>query len=406
MWQNRKFHALSDDAKMLWLYLISCPHGNALGAYVLPFGYIIADMRWQPERVTHTVSELLANGFIQRDDTFDLIVIRDWWQHNTIENENVALGAAKTFDLLPPCELLFQAFRDFSALPKALGKRFTERYPNGLPNGIETKKPEPSLAKPEIQPEPQSAPSAALVVKRETSDKRKGTRLAVDAEPDAEDIRYASVEYGWPAERIALEWSNLRDWSQSSRNGAKFDWRATWRTWVRRREGEQPTKPISPSNRRAAIVAGVRGELAGQADLVGGVGGASEPDGERAGEPRGQSADFGAPGYSREPGSVYDRNGSVVRLGRTDGPDARRGRGDGALSGDFSGLASRSAGNGHWTNDPDAPVPQSPETSGHSQTGGGGYGAASVNAERGPIILEGDPLDIPPFLRRKVSAHG
>jgi Asp-tRNA(Asn)/Glu-tRNA(Gln) amidotransferase C subunit len=36
---------------------------------------------------------------------------------------------------------------------------------------------------------------------------------------------------------------DMRDWSLSSPNGAKRDWRATWRTWVRRKAGDLAKQP-------------------------------------------------------------------------------------------------------------------------------------------------------------------
>lgn len=391
MWQRPKFHALSDDGKMLWLYLISCPHGNAIGVFVCSLGYMMSDLKWQPERLLETVSELLAKGFIQRDDTFDLIVINGWWDHNTIENPNVATGALKTFEALPPSPLVTAAFCDFSALPETLCKAFSKRFPNG----IETKKPKPE---PEIQPEPQSAPSAAPVVKRETS--KKGTRLAVDAEPDEQDIRYAGEEYGWPAERIAREWSNLRDWSQSSKNGEKLDWRATWRTWVRRCEAEQPTKPTRTRERRAGILAALGGELADDAHGSGRIGGDAEPDGDAAGEPVSVVADFGIDGHSGISESLRGGDGQAVCMGGNDGPGSGRGSGNGDLSRDVGGRASRSAGHGNRTNDSDAPLPQFAEASGYPQADRRGLSAAAINADHRAGEFEGDPLDITPFLRR------
>lgn len=253
----------------------------------------------------------------------------------------------------------------------------------------------------EAEEETDSAPSAARVVKRETSNTRKkGTRLAIDAEPDAEDIRYAREEYGWPVERIALEWANMRDWSQSSRNGAKLDWRATWRTWVRRCEAEHPTKPTRVADRRASIVAGLGAELSGEADIVGGIGRNAEPDGDGAGEPAGIYAHLGGNDHSGERESVRGGDGSIIFMGGNVRTVTGRSIGDGAVSRDVGGPAGGPVIDGDRTDDPGAPVPQSPEASGHSETDRGGFGAAPVDAERSPIIPEGDPLDIPPFLRR------
>ncbi len=400
MWQRPKFHALSDDGKMLWLYLISCPHGNAIGAFVVSLGYMMADLRWQLERLTETVSELLENGFIDRDDTFDLVVIRDWWQHNTIENPKVAIGAMKAFNLLPQCPTLLAAFCDFSVLPEPLSKLFSEQYPNG----IDIKKPEPSLS--QAKPEPHSAPSAALVVKRETSNiRKKGTRLAIDAEPDEQDIRYAGGEYGWSAERIALEWSNMRDWSQSSRNGAKLDWRATWRTWVRRREGECANAQWKPTadrtaTRRAAIYDALRDELPGnEAGTIDGDG-AGEVDGLGTVDAEFDSAELGSNGETVRPEVLRSGNGQTPSLDKDDGDRDGRSRSDEAIPDDYRGLAGRSPANGHWTNDPDARLPLAAEASAHPGARLGGVGETEKRIDDGAGIDGADPLDIPDFLRR------
>ena len=39
-WQNEKVQRLSDGGRMLYLYLLTCPHGNSVGCFVLHDGYI------------------------------------------------------------------------------------------------------------------------------------------------------------------------------------------------------------------------------------------------------------------------------------------------------------------------------------------------------------------------------
>jgi len=155
IWQNRKFKSLSPKAQMLWLYILTCPHGNAVGCFVLPDGYIMSDLGNSFETVTQTVSELLSKGFIERDETTFLTWVRGWWGHNTIENPNVAKAAMKAIALLPRCRVLSQFLADFERFPKPLAERLRERFPNGYPNRypnpIETKEPEP-------EPEPESKP--------------------------------------------------------------------------------------------------------------------------------------------------------------------------------------------------------------------------------------------------------
>lgn len=155
IWQNAKFRALSDDGRVLWLYILCCPHGNAVGCFVLPEGYIMADLGWSAERVSETVSELFRNGLIDRCGTTSLTLVRGWWGHNTIENRNVAKAAIKTIEALPRCPLFFKFIKAVDRFPEQLLKEFRNRYPNGLPNGIETKEPEP-------EPETESSSVSSL----------------------------------------------------------------------------------------------------------------------------------------------------------------------------------------------------------------------------------------------------
>ncbi len=254
--------------------------------------------------------------------------------------------------------------------------------------------------------EERAPPSAArVVVKRGTSNKQKGTRLGEDAEPDEQDIKYAR-DYGWSAERIALEWSDIRDWSKESRNGIKLDWHACWRKWVRRREGEQPTVATRTADRRSAIVAGVRGELSDAADIVHGVGGGAQPDGDGTGEPSGLHADVGGEDNPGQLASVHDRDGSVVCLGGIDGAGPGRAGGDGVISLDAGGRAGRPADDGDRADGDDAPIPQPAEARGYPEADRGGLSAAPVDVIDGQGEPESDPFDIPPFLLRSTGTHG
>lgn len=55
-----------------------------------------------------------------------------------------------------------------------------------------------------------------------------------------------AIEAGLPAHLIDLEASKMRDWSRSSKNGAKLDWRATWRNWCREAAARIPPARGSP----------------------------------------------------------------------------------------------------------------------------------------------------------------
>lgn len=155
-WQNPKIKKLSDPAKLLLIYIFSCPHGNSIGCYPLPQGYIVADMGWNIEHVAERVSELVTKGFIERDEDTSLTKIVGWFDHNTIENDNVAKAAIKTIRALPICQVKARLLSDL----EDINNKFLNKHLNGLPNPLRN-----VFRNPEPEPEPE--PTATQLGARE-----------------------------------------------------------------------------------------------------------------------------------------------------------------------------------------------------------------------------------------------
>jgi len=93
-------------------------------------------------------------------------------------------------------------------------------------------------SQPELEPEP---------VKREDkSSPKRGSRLPPDWELPKECEVFALGE-GMPPERVELEAAKFRDYwvAKAGKDGAKLDWPATWRNWIRNAKkgprNEQPS---------------------------------------------------------------------------------------------------------------------------------------------------------------------
>jgi uncharacterized protein YdaU (DUF1376 family) len=72
------------------------------------------------------------------------------------------------------------------------------------------------------------------------SAKKRSSRLPEDwVLPD--EWRAVAIDMGFPSDRIDAEAARMRDWSRSSKNGAKLDWLASWRNWVRGRLDDNPS---------------------------------------------------------------------------------------------------------------------------------------------------------------------
>lgn len=87
-WTSEDIRSLSDDARMLALYLLSSPHGTIAGVCRLPDGYVCEDLKWTSERVSEGFRELSAKGFSNRCETTKWVWIRNFLEWNRPENPN------------------------------------------------------------------------------------------------------------------------------------------------------------------------------------------------------------------------------------------------------------------------------------------------------------------------------
>ncbi|MCD6385734.1 hypothetical protein J7M23_08150 [Candidatus Sumerlaeota bacterium] len=109
IWQNPRFKGLSPLGQRLYLYLLSCPHGNLLGLFYLPPGYMCTDLSISPEELEKSLKELEEKTFIKYDPENEIIWVIDFLEHNSFDNPNQVKSAEKLIAELPPTSLL----RDF-----------------------------------------------------------------------------------------------------------------------------------------------------------------------------------------------------------------------------------------------------------------------------------------------------
>lgn len=92
---------VSDDARLLALYLLTGQHTNMIGCFRLPDGYVSEDLAWTPERVSKGFDELSKNGFATRDSSSKWVLIRNFLSWNSVENPNQGIAALRLFDQVP-----------------------------------------------------------------------------------------------------------------------------------------------------------------------------------------------------------------------------------------------------------------------------------------------------------------
>ncbi len=108
-WHDEKVRAWSNETKLLAIYLLSSPHSNMLGLYVLPLQYAAYDLDMTIEQVKKGMAEL--DSFCEYDPTTSVVLVYKFLQYNIIKNPNQAKGAVtKLYDL--PETTLFKQFRN------------------------------------------------------------------------------------------------------------------------------------------------------------------------------------------------------------------------------------------------------------------------------------------------------
>lgn len=130
IWQDEKIKNLSDDAKLLYLYVLTSPHSNMAGYYVLPKPYVAYDLNWLPERLDKAFGELLRNGLIKYCEQSDVVLIPNFLKYNPMQNKNQAIGAARRVRELPSNTLA----KDFLTVLKRFAEPFLEHFAKGFGN--------------------------------------------------------------------------------------------------------------------------------------------------------------------------------------------------------------------------------------------------------------------------------
>lgn len=100
-WSSPTTASMSDDAKLLALYLMTCQHNTIAGAFRLPDGYVAEDLSWTAARVAQGFAELFAKGFATRCEGTKWVWIVKHLCWNKPENPNQVKSAAKVAQSIP-----------------------------------------------------------------------------------------------------------------------------------------------------------------------------------------------------------------------------------------------------------------------------------------------------------------
>jgi hypothetical protein len=109
IWHTQQVRSLSRNARELYMYLITCPHGNMLGLFVLRPGYVLDDLQLGPDRVNFVspLQEILNTGLFKYDEKTEILLDMNHIIKHPPINNNTVKAAVKIINSLPKT-ILFQ----------------------------------------------------------------------------------------------------------------------------------------------------------------------------------------------------------------------------------------------------------------------------------------------------------
>ena len=111
IWSSKDFRSLSNNGKLTFMYLLTSPHRNMGGYYVLPFPYLCFDVGLTEEDARAALQEIIDIGMAMYDYDTHVVLITNWFRYNPIENTNQAKGLNRQLGEMP-ASFLFSYFAE------------------------------------------------------------------------------------------------------------------------------------------------------------------------------------------------------------------------------------------------------------------------------------------------------
>lgn len=134
-WTSETTRVLSEDGRLLALYLLSSPHTTMIGTFRIPNGYIAEDLMWSSERVSKGFQNLSEKEWAKRYSGNGWVVICRYLRWNPIANPNQATSAIRLLEAVP------DSIKEKPLIARAIAascERFINKISGELKNSLET----------------------------------------------------------------------------------------------------------------------------------------------------------------------------------------------------------------------------------------------------------------------------
>jgi hypothetical protein len=129
MWGDEKFRRLSQDAKFLWLYLLTGPHTTVLpGLFALGKASLAEELDWATDRLVTAFGELESFAMARADWSARVVWLVKAGKHNRPDNPNVVIAWRNVFVVIPESPVKDEAEKAFMELLECRGAAYVEAF--------------------------------------------------------------------------------------------------------------------------------------------------------------------------------------------------------------------------------------------------------------------------------------
>ena len=137
IWNDAKFRALSDSAKLVFFMLLTHPNMTALGAMRATVSGLAEELGWDVEAFREAFREVISKDMAWHDQKACFIALTNFLKYNPPESPNVIKAWVGALDLLPECSLKHRVItlaREFAeGMSEGFAKALPEAFAKGMP---------------------------------------------------------------------------------------------------------------------------------------------------------------------------------------------------------------------------------------------------------------------------------
>ena len=135
IWNDAKFSSLSNDAKLLFIYLLTSPQTQMIGAVPMRAESVAAELGFDMKRYCIGYQELYKSGIAEYDDR-GLYWVKNFLKYNSPDNPKVVISWRDSLDFLPECPLLKKVIESAKSHCVSRGEGYIEAFKRGIGNSM------------------------------------------------------------------------------------------------------------------------------------------------------------------------------------------------------------------------------------------------------------------------------